>query len=156
MSNKKRTLGDSPIEEQHREVMNTIAFALDKVLNGEEAMENKIKRKTGFVLLVFPFGDQSGRCNYISNGADRDDVVKLMKEQVRHFEQDKGEDDEPPLDGEENMFKANMDKVNAACHGLRDGQMTREECRQYLIKECSVADHNLDMLLDVYDPVKNQ
>jgi len=151
---KKKTLGDMPIEEQHHEVMNTIAFALDKVLNGEDAMENKIKRKTGFVLLVFPFGDQSGRCNYISNGADRDDVVRLMKEQVRHFEEDKDED-EPPLDIDENMAKFNA-QINAACHLLRDGQMTREECRQYLIKECSVADHNLDMLLDVYDPVKNQ
>jgi hypothetical protein len=91
----KNQLGDMPIEEQHREVMNTIAFALDRVLNGEDAMTNKIERKTGFVLLVFPYGDQSGRCNYISNGADRDDVVRMMKEQIRHFEEDNKKDEEP-------------------------------------------------------------
>jgi len=86
MNDDKQTLGDAPVEDQYHEVMNTIAFALDKVLNGEDAMANKIERKTGFVLLVFPYGDKSGRCNYISNGADRSDVVKLMKEQIKAFE----------------------------------------------------------------------
>ena len=37
-------------------------------------------------LLVFPFGDGPGRCNYISNGVNRDDVVTLMKEQIKRFE----------------------------------------------------------------------
>jgi hypothetical protein len=43
-------------------------------------------RKTGFVLLVFPFGAQEGRCNYISNGADRRDIVTMMEEQIARFE----------------------------------------------------------------------
>jgi hypothetical protein len=43
------------------------------------------RQKTGFVLLVFPFQGE-GRCNYISNGADRRDIVVLMKEQIRRFE----------------------------------------------------------------------
>ena len=34
----------------------------------------------------FPFGDHSGRCNYISNGADRKDVVTLMKKMIARFE----------------------------------------------------------------------
>jgi hypothetical protein len=36
--------------------------------------------------MVFPFNDHEGRCNYISNGADRRDVVTLMKEQIKRFE----------------------------------------------------------------------
>jgi hypothetical protein len=44
-------------------------------------------RKTGFVLMVFPFGEAAeGRCNYMSNGADRRDVIALMKEMVARFE----------------------------------------------------------------------
>jgi hypothetical protein len=43
-------------------------------------------RKTGFVLMVFPFADFDGRCNYISNGADRNDIVTLMKEMIARFE----------------------------------------------------------------------
>jgi hypothetical protein len=36
--------------------------------------------------MVFPFGDRTGRCNYISNGADRRDIVTLMKEMIGRFE----------------------------------------------------------------------
>jgi len=43
-------------------------------------------RSTGFVLLVFPFGETEGRCNYISNGADRKDIVKLLREQANRFD----------------------------------------------------------------------
>jgi hypothetical protein len=39
------------------------------------------------VLLVFPFGEgeEGQRANYISN-ADREDVVTLLKEQIKRFE----------------------------------------------------------------------
>jgi hypothetical protein len=87
-------LGDAPIEDKHYEVMNTVAQALDKVFNGKDAaprsrQEMVDKRQTGFVLLVFPFesvakGDS--RCNFISNGADRKDVVALFKEMIARFE----------------------------------------------------------------------
>jgi hypothetical protein len=76
-------LGDAPIEEEFRERMNAIAQALDKFLNGEVKGD---KRSTGFVLLVFPYGDKEGRCNYISNGADREDIITLFKEQIKRFE----------------------------------------------------------------------
>lgn len=76
-------LGDQPIEHKYHQQMVAIARTLDEVLNGEKCPVNE--RKTGFVLLVFPFGDQSGRCNYISNGASRADVVRLMKEQIARF-----------------------------------------------------------------------
>jgi hypothetical protein len=76
-------LGDAPIEEQYIETMKTLAHALDKAFNGDLKGD---ARKTGFVLMVFAYGDHSGRCNYISNGADRTDVVTLMKEMIARFE----------------------------------------------------------------------
>jgi hypothetical protein len=77
-------LGDAPIEPEYREKMVAIAQSLDEVFNGE-GVKGK-DRKVGFVLLVFPFRDDSGRCNYISNGADRRDIVTMMKEQIKRFE----------------------------------------------------------------------
>jgi hypothetical protein len=76
-------LGDRPIQEQYIEMMNAVAAVLDEAFNGELKGP---ERKTGFVLMVFPYGDHSGRCNYISNGADRKDVVTLMKEMIARFE----------------------------------------------------------------------
>jgi hypothetical protein len=66
--------------------MNALAGALDKMFNGDDK-----PRKTGFVLMVFPFTQADGtgtdgRCNYISNGANRADVVTLMKEMIARFE----------------------------------------------------------------------
>jgi hypothetical protein len=76
-------LGDGPIEAEYREQMNTLAQAIDQYFNGTATGSH---RGTGFVLMVFPFGEKFGRCNYISNGADRNDVKTLMKEMVARFE----------------------------------------------------------------------
>lgn len=77
-------LGDAPIETALNELMNAIARGLDEAFNGEKKGSD---RDWGFVLMVFPFGEASdGRCNYISNGADRKDVVTLMKEMIARFE----------------------------------------------------------------------
>lgn len=77
-------LGDGPIQEQYRAKMNAIAQALDQTLNSDTKGG---KQETGFILLVFPFGNVEGaRCNFISNGADRRDVVTLMKEMIARFE----------------------------------------------------------------------
>jgi hypothetical protein len=77
-------LGDAPIEDSYRDKMTLLARELDRFFNGEAKGQD---RQTGFVLLVFPFGEaKGGRCNYISNGADRKDVVALMKEQIARFE----------------------------------------------------------------------
>jgi hypothetical protein len=76
-------LGDAPIEAAYEERMRTVASALDRVFNGDAKGD---ARPTGFVLLVFEFGSSEGRCNYISNGADRDDVVRLLREQIARFE----------------------------------------------------------------------
>lgn len=78
-------LGDAPIQQEYIDMMNNIAKGLDKVFNGDAKGHD---RKTGFVLLVFPFGDADAkdRCNFISNGADRRDIVTLMKEMIARFE----------------------------------------------------------------------
>jgi hypothetical protein len=83
MSDEKHTLGDAPIQAEYRDMMQGIATALDQVFNGSAKGAD---RKVGFVLLVFEYGDQEGRCNYISNGADRKDIVTMMKEQIKRFE----------------------------------------------------------------------
>ena len=77
------SLGDAPIEREFFEAMNAVAQVLDDVFNGQ--LKGK-KRTTGFVLLVFPFEGHEGRCNYISNGSDRRDIVTLFKEQIKRFE----------------------------------------------------------------------
>ena len=77
-------LGDAPIQPEYVQAMNAVARGLDEIFNG---VLKKDERKTGFVLLVFPFGEaDAGRCNFISNGADRRDVVTLMKEMIARFE----------------------------------------------------------------------
>lgn len=77
-------LGDAPIQKKYHDMMNGIAGALDHAFNSDAKGAD---RETGFVLLVFPFGDAEGsRCNFISNGADRKDIVILMKEMIARFE----------------------------------------------------------------------
>ena len=76
-------LGDAPIEKRFREQMNALAEGLDRIINGEDRGAD---RKIGFVLLTFPYGDEPGRCNYISNGADRTAIVAMFKEQIKRFE----------------------------------------------------------------------
>jgi hypothetical protein len=80
---KAERLGDAPIEPQYRDTMAAVARAIDELFNGDATGND---RQTGFVLLVFPFGEKEGRCNYISNGADRRDIVTLLKEQIKRFE----------------------------------------------------------------------
>ncbi len=79
----KHQLGDAPIEPEYIDKMNQIAMALDDFFNGEAEGD---KRHIGFVLMVFRYGQTEGRCNYISNGADRKDIVTLMKEMIARFE----------------------------------------------------------------------
>jgi hypothetical protein len=77
-------LGDAPIQQEYRALMNEMAREIDRWFNGDARGAD---RGTGFVLLVFPFGDADGsRCNFISNGADRKDVVTLMREMIARFE----------------------------------------------------------------------
>jgi hypothetical protein len=80
----KHTLGDAPIQPEYIAQMNIVARSLDEVFNGTAKGD---ARKVGFVLLVFPFGEaEGGRCNFISNGADRKDIVTLFREMIARFE----------------------------------------------------------------------
>jgi hypothetical protein len=75
-------LGDAPIEQQYREQMRSMAEYIDRYFNFPDQGHD---RKTGFVLMTFAFGDDKGRCNYISN-ARRENVIVALKEQLARFE----------------------------------------------------------------------
>lgn len=79
----KYELGDAPLQEEYRQQMIDIVKTLDEFLNGPAKGSD---RKTGFLLMVFPFGSSDGRCNFVSNGANREDVVCLMKEMIARFQ----------------------------------------------------------------------
>jgi hypothetical protein len=70
-----------PIQDEYREKMNALAKGLDDIFNGNGP------RKTGFCLLVFPFGEDpdKGRVNYVSN-ADRHDMIDMMKGLLKRWE----------------------------------------------------------------------
>ena len=77
-------LGDAPIQQKYHALMNAVAGGLDEMFNGDAKGAD---RGTGFVLLVFPLGNADGaRCNFISNGANRKDLIVLMKEMIARFE----------------------------------------------------------------------
>lgn len=78
----KHSLGSGPIEPRFHKQMNVLARFLDEQFNGEAPRGD---RKVGFVLMVFPFGHEPGRANYVSN-ANREDVVTLLKEQLAYFQ----------------------------------------------------------------------
>jgi hypothetical protein len=83
---RRHELGDQPIQAQYTAAMNMVARILDQFFNPGVAGKD---RKTGFVLMVFPYNEvlnEDGRCNYISNGADRREIITLMKEQIKRFE----------------------------------------------------------------------
>ena len=77
------TLGDGPIEPAYHAQMNALASMLDEYFNGDAKGD---ARTVGFVLLVFEYGEKEGRCNFLSNGADRKDIVTLFKEMIARFE----------------------------------------------------------------------
>lgn len=77
-------LGDAPVEERYQAQMTAIMATLDEFLNGPKG-PGYVKRN-GIVVMMFPFEDFDGRCNYMSNGADRGDIVTLMREMIARFE----------------------------------------------------------------------
>jgi hypothetical protein len=78
----RQRLGDAPVEAEYHDKMIAVTQAIDEFFNGDNHGSD---RKVGFVLMVFPFGDTEGRCNYMSNGADRKDIIVLMKEMIARF-----------------------------------------------------------------------
>jgi hypothetical protein len=81
----KNELGDGPIEDTYREQMAQLAKVIDEFFNPALPGLPVGTKKTGFILMVFPFEGHQGRCNYIAN-ANRKDVVVMLKEQIKRFE----------------------------------------------------------------------
>lgn len=50
-------------------------------------VDNALPDNMGFCLMVFPFGSEGGRLQYISNG-NREDVVKALKEWIAAVDTD--------------------------------------------------------------------
>ena len=77
------------IDPRYREAMQNMARSIDIAFNGQKDVLAGT-REVGFVLLLFPFGEEPNperdRCNYISNGAERRDMIVLFKEMIRRFE----------------------------------------------------------------------
>lgn len=82
---KEHQLGDGPISSEYLEKMNQLARLVDKYFNGDT---KGVNRETGFVLLVYKYGvpKEGDCCNFISNGADRKDLIVLFKEMIARFE----------------------------------------------------------------------
>lgn len=78
----KYELGDGPVEDRYIADMKKVATTVDLMFNGAA---KKGERQVGFILMVFPFNDHEGRCNYMSN-AGREDVKVLLREQLARFE----------------------------------------------------------------------
>ena len=78
----REAMGDGPVQAEYEIMMKEVARLIDVMFNDNAKGDDK---KTGFVLLVFPFHNHDGRCNYMSN-AQREDVVTLLKEQLKRFE----------------------------------------------------------------------
>lgn len=77
----------SEIEQQYKDTMRALASAIDQMLNPPNE-----PKQTGFVLLMFGFGDIGERMNYISNG-QREDVVKSLGELLARFKGEMKESD---------------------------------------------------------------
>lgn len=78
-------LGDAPVSAEYRDMLNKVMAAVDQSFNGTARGKD---RKVGIVMLLFPYGevDDNARVNFISNGANRKDLVVLMKEMIARFE----------------------------------------------------------------------
>lgn len=76
-------LGDAPVQAEYHAKMEAVMHTIDEYMNGAARGPD---RKVGIVVMMFPYGDVSGRCNYMSNGANRSDIVTLMREMIARFE----------------------------------------------------------------------
>lgn len=77
-------IGDGPIDESVRVLMQSLARGIDEVLNGGGP------RHTGFLLMAFPTNTEIGRANYIAN-VQRPQVVQLLRAQLARFEAQENE-----------------------------------------------------------------
>lgn len=74
---------DAEVDPQYVTLMSAICAVVDETFNGQLKHPHK---KVGFVLLTFPYSDTPGRANFMSNGADRRDLVRMFKDLIERFE----------------------------------------------------------------------
>ena len=74
---------EEPIDPKYHTQMNDLAHYLDDCFN--PGLRGSA-RKTGFVLLVFPFEDKDGRCSYIAN-SNRGDTISFMEALVKRLKE---------------------------------------------------------------------
>lgn len=76
-------LGDGPVDLEYHAKMQAIMQTVDEFMNDCASGSD---RQVGIVILTFPLGATDGRCNFMSNGADRRDLVVMFKEMISRFE----------------------------------------------------------------------
>ena len=80
--------GGPPPPQALADFLDALARSLDQILNGKGVLEDKSLRKNGFILLIFPYGQNDGRANYVSNGARREDIIKMFEVQIARFKEE--------------------------------------------------------------------
>ena len=69
---------ETPRDENVRDNLQKMAATIDE----------QIPRDWGFIIMVFPLGDQQGRLNYVSNGK-REDVLVMLKKFLKRARNEK-------------------------------------------------------------------
>ncbi len=78
----KHELGDAPIQDEYLAEINGLVRGIDEIFNGD--LEGMIGRRDS-CFWSFPLGKQ-GRCNFISNGVNREHIVCMFKEMIARFQ----------------------------------------------------------------------
>lgn len=73
-------LGDGPVEVEAEDFLRNLGRGIDEMLN-----PNRDAKEWGFVIIMSKLDRDDRRANYLSN-IQRDDVVRLLREQLRMFE----------------------------------------------------------------------
>lgn len=130
-------------QEEYQDHMDKLATKVGQVLNGE-------KLEDGMSACAACIGFGMTQLDPSQHGKMREHIGRIIDAIIKNVPPPKASPD-AKADAE---LGANMANINLIMGELADGKITRDECRQRLIVQCQVADHNLDMLLDAYDQLK--
>ena len=71
---------DKAVHEYILQKTHLSAKVIDKYFNDDP--DNK---DIGFILLVFPIGEDQGRCNYVSNKVPRENAKRILEAQAKRL-----------------------------------------------------------------------